>query len=196
MSTVKLVALCFVVGTAFAGKWPMRATPEGFESVPTSFDCAMRKFAYEHGKKLLPRTGSFEPLFYALGLNDDCDGTISGGAKAPVPTFPVPKDGAVYVSPTGKDSDDCGAQGSPCKSIQVAADKAATGSGGTVIARGGTYYLAEAVVLTAKHSGLSIQAAAGETPVMVRASAGKRQRLPSPTAEPIAARMKALRDDQ
>ena len=27
--------------------------------------------AYDYGKTLLPRKGTFEPLFYALGLNED-----------------------------------------------------------------------------------------------------------------------------
>jgi len=35
-----------------------------------TFDCPMRKFAYEHGMELLPRMKGFSSLYYALNLND------------------------------------------------------------------------------------------------------------------------------
>jgi len=153
-----------------AGTAPPSPAPSG---VPASFDCAMRTFAYEHGKALLPRLGAFEPLFYALGLNEDCNGTLSGGGAAaantptpptpPPPPSPPPAD-SVYVAPTGSDGASCGSAASPCASLQHAADKA--GAGGTVVVRGGTYYLAAPVLLTSAHAFLNIQAAAGERPVV------------------------------
>ena len=72
-------------------------------------------------------------LFYALGLNVDCNATISSAGpekmKSPQnhlasPSSSVLTSGAVvhYVSTTGMDSPSCGPQSSPCKTIQHAAD--------------------------------------------------------------------------
>merc|ERR1711871_1074923 len=64
-----LVALAFLLWAApCSAKWPLRARHA--DDVPASFDCAMRKLAYAYGKKLVPRQGSFESLFYALDLNE------------------------------------------------------------------------------------------------------------------------------
>ena len=166
----KLIAVCLVA--VCAAHWPLDApSPSSSETtdsipVPTSFDCAMRNFAYEHGKALLPRKGAFESLYNALGLNEECNGTLSSSpSQSPVRVAPVPN-GAVHVSPTGKDGASCGSESAPCATIQHAADKAKASTGGTVVVHGGTYYLEQAVLLTAAHSGLTIQAAAGEAPVI------------------------------
>lgn len=51
-------AVLFLAGAVSA--WPLQ------KNVPASFDCAMRKAAYEYGQKTLPRKGAFESLYYAL----------------------------------------------------------------------------------------------------------------------------------
>ena len=110
----KLIAVCLVA--VCAAHWPLDASsPTSSETtdsipVPTSFDCAMRNFAYEHGKALLPRKGAFESLYNALGLNEECNGTLSSSpSQSPVRVAPVPN-GAVHVSPTGKDGASCGSE--------------------------------------------------------------------------------------
>ena len=74
---MKVVALLLAAADlAAASKWPLRAPHAA--SVPASFDCAMRKAAYAFGQKLMPRLGAFEPLFYALDLNDpNCTGKLA-----------------------------------------------------------------------------------------------------------------------
>jgi hypothetical protein len=167
---MKTFALAALTSTAAAGMWPINGR-EG--AVPPSFDCAMRKLAYAHGKQLLPRLGAFEPLFYALGLNEDCDAADLLAADANATAAAVvarqeaaaPPDGSVYADAAkGVDGASCGTEDSPCKSVQVAADNA--GAGGTVVLRGGTFHVTQAVLLTSQHSGLTIQAYPNESPVI------------------------------
>ena len=131
------------------------------------FDCAMRKAAYDFGRKLIPRQGGFASLFYALDLNDpDCQGKFAEPlveAKAPKPD-PIPPD-AVFVSPSGMR----GASGkpdAPLRSIQEAADLAVASGRRTVVLRGGTHYLSAPIALGAHHSGLRFVAHPGESPVI------------------------------
>lgn len=66
----------------------------------------MRKLAYQFGQKALPRKGKFESLYYALDLNNPCDGEefkMSEGSEFIAPSKPSPNAGAIYVSPTGDD---------------------------------------------------------------------------------------------
>ena len=52
----------------------------------------------------------------------------------------------------------CGAEAAPCKSVQTAADNA--GAGGTVaLTDSAPFYLSSSVLLTSKHSGLTLTAA-------------------------------------
>ena len=70
---MKLVLLLALVAFASADQWPHPR--QGHETaVPASFDCAMRKLAYQFGQQLLPRKGKFESLYYALDLNNPCNG--------------------------------------------------------------------------------------------------------------------------
>ena len=83
-----------------ASPWPLP------ENVSPAFDCDMRKAAYAYGKKLIPRMGSFESLYYALDLNNEsCRVPLplpSSGrdVRSNAPTFPR---GTVFVSPWGHD---------------------------------------------------------------------------------------------
>lgn len=80
-----------------AARWPALTVPESelsgkvnlkaINDVPASFDCAMRKLAYSFGQQALPRFGNFESLFYALGLNDDCNVSVPEFDTVALPVF-------------------------------------------------------------------------------------------------------------
>ena len=94
------VALVLLLSARCAAPWPLP------ENVSPAFDCDMRKAAYAYGKKLIPRMGGFEALYYALELNNEsCRVPLpppsKGRAVRPItPTFPR---GTVFVSPSGHD---------------------------------------------------------------------------------------------
>lgn len=144
---------------AVLAKWPLRGLQEQLEGVPASFDCAMRKLAYAYGKKLLPRMGVYEDLYYALDLNSpDCKETLRG----PMPSqtqFEVPSH-AIHVSPMGSDTGD-GSEAQPLRSLQKGADRAAA-VGRALVLQGGTHFLEETLYLGPEHSGLVITSRPGE----------------------------------
>ena len=92
------VALVLLLSARCAAPWPLP------ENVSQAFDCAVRKAAYAYGKKLVPRMGSFESLYYALDLNNEsCKVPLpppssGAGSSSKAPTFPT---GTVFVSPSG-----------------------------------------------------------------------------------------------
>ena len=134
---------------------------------------AVRKLAYQFGQKLLPRKGKFESLYYALDLNDPCNGEDFNMAE-PVayiePSKASPNADAIYVSPTGDDSA-AGTEAAPLKTIQAGFDKAAAAKSTSLVLRGGTYYLTSAVNVNSKHSGIAVTAYNDEEPVI---SGGKK----------------------
>lgn len=151
------LALTFFV--CAAAKWPLRGQPKHVDAVPASFDCEMRKLAYEYGKKLIPRMGAFESLYYALDLDSaDCHVASTGkpftGPGAKLPTK------AVFVAVDGRDDGD-GTEGQPLKSLQVAADAAAQ-RGAALVLRAGTHFLDKTLHLSPLHSGLVMMAYPGE----------------------------------
>ena len=154
---------------ALAAQWPLNPEPGSAQpqGVPASFDCAMRKAAYAYGKKLQPRQGAFDSLYYALDLNDpNCKGSLSAPPSAEHRPKAVPAD-AIYVSPAG--TPDGAADGSmkrPFHSIQMAADLAAARKSYMVVLRGGTFYLKETIRLTAHHSHVHLMAFPGEVPII------------------------------
>ena len=87
----------------------------------------MRKAAYSYGRHLLPRLGAFEPLYYALNLNDpSCKGeleALSGPSEGPKHA-PLPRN-AVYVTPVRTAQSEDGSFAAPFSCIQQAADVAA-----------------------------------------------------------------------
>ena len=114
-----------------------------------SFDCAMRKYAYAHGKSLVPRQGKFESLFYALNLNDpQCQGTMAADTDAPAPVTEAAElaADALFVSPTGTEAG-TGTKASPMVSVQAAVDLAATRASKTVVLRGGSHFLEQTLML-------------------------------------------------
>ena len=61
---LKLFIIYIYITALIVSSWPLD------DGIPKSFDCAMRKAAYDYGKHLLPRKKNFEELYYALYLND------------------------------------------------------------------------------------------------------------------------------
>jgi len=142
-----------------AAKWPLRGPSKHLAGVPASFDCGMRKLAYAYGKKLLPRMGSFESLYYALDLNSQgCHTALDGPSPVPL-QFELP-DHAIYVAPDGDDAAS-GTLQAPIRSLQLAVDSAAQ-AGAAVVLRGGTHFLEETLHLGPQHSGLTISTHPGE----------------------------------
>lgn len=140
-----------------------------------SFDCGMRRLAYDFGRQLLPRQGSFESLYYALNLNSrDCPGEAEAArttSERPMATVP---DGAIFVDAVSGHDENSGTEALPLRSLQAAVDWAGRLSqrqplpreGIHVVLRGGTHYLEAPVLLGSQHSGLTLQAQAGEKPVI------------------------------
>lgn len=170
MSPKAMLAASLLLGGAAAGQWPQDESGLSATDVPASFDCAMRKLAYTYGQQLLPRLGGFDQLFDALGLNVDCQDDPTPPVHSTEPVAPpirrAAPAGAVYADAAqGADGPACGHRTAPCKSLQAAVDRA--GAGGTVVLRdSAVFYLAEAVVLTSAHSGLTIQADINASPVV------------------------------
>ena len=145
MGRFSLRTVCvFAALIASAQAWPLP------DNVTPEFDCAMRRAAYSYGKKILPRKGSFESLYYALDLNNASCKTALVDDRAPTPSkdpastpdFPP---GTVFVSPNGSDQGNLrGTESDPFLSIQRAVDLAAKSeSPKLVVLRSGTYYLKE-----------------------------------------------------
>jgi len=114
----------------------------------------MRKFAYEHGKALIPRMGGFGSLHEALDLSaSDCSVPVSGEEPAKAATFEIPPH-AVLVTPG--------------ESIQAAINLATSkvaeipGAKPVVLLREGTHYLEETLMITPDHSGLTLSSYPGE----------------------------------
>jgi len=148
-----------VLAAGVDAKWPLRGKQEHVQGVPASFDCGMRKLAYAYGKKLLPRMGAFESLYYALDLNSaDCKDTLQG-PEPTAPQFEVPKD-AIFVAPDGDDAA-TGTLASPMRSLQLAVDVAAKEKRAVVL-RGGSHYLPDTLHLGPEHSGITISGYPGE----------------------------------
>jgi hypothetical protein len=137
--------------------------------VSKSYDCEVRKHAYEYAKVTLPERSSFRSAYDALQLH-------ACGVPAPetddvytAPTFPTPKDTPViYVdsnapaATAGSDSGS-GSHGdkfNPFKTLEAAVASITARSypvgPKTIVLKAGTYYTA-GVVLTTDHANLTIQ---------------------------------------
>ena len=173
---------------ASSSRWPQRRHGGALRdaAIPASFDCAMRKTAYEYGKALMPRHESFPSLYYALNLNaPECHVPLSGApSKKKPPTPPPLPQAAVFVAPAalGPAHDDLqhhkgsssssrgakedGSRSAPFTCIQRAADAAVARKISTVVLRGGTHYLTKPIELTPRHSGLTFRSHPGERAVV------------------------------
>ena len=128
-----------------------------------SFNCKMRKLAWEFGRTLRPDYGQFEDLYWALGLNHDCTSelpipTFTAADRAPAPKlYPAGTTHALFVDYTRGSDSNAGSLTSPFKTIQAAVDAAANRPGATVNLRRGTHYLTTPVQISAANAGLTIQ---------------------------------------
>jgi hypothetical protein len=148
-----------------------------------SFDCAMRKLAYEFGKQLRPDQGAFSSLHEALDLNGfagPCKTEAAAPTEAELSTkqdFGVVRAStempthALFVAPDGNDAA-TGTRVAPLQSIQLACDRAAKSAALTadqkphVVLRAGSHYLPETLLLGPQHSGLTLMAHPGEKAVV------------------------------
>mmetsp|Transcript_116850 Transcript_116850/g.239049 ORF Transcript_116850/g.239049 Transcript_116850/m.239049 type:complete len:851 (+) Transcript_116850:58-2610(+) len=148
---------------------------------PASFDCGMRRMAYNFGKQLLPRLGRFEALYYALGLNEGCPGedNLLRGSEVKVEAKlseekgeAIPMD-ALVVDPLKGSDAAAGTEEAPLRSLGAAVVKigATQPDKPVILLRQGNHHLEAPLLLGAMHSGLSIQNFPGERPVI---SGGKR----------------------
>ena len=142
-------------------------------NIPLETDCALRSFAWEYGKHLLPGRGQFKTLFDALQLSE-CNVTSPMGDDDVYrpPHTALPRAGRIlHVSTAGSDSAN-GTHDAPFRTLKRAVAAAASmrdGSNATVVVHGGEYYLDAPLQLTAAHSNLTIQNYANE---YVRISGG------------------------
>jgi hypothetical protein len=124
--------------------------------VSKSYDCEVRRHAWEFGKATLPWRGEFKTAFEALQL-EAC------GIEPPPeydsfepPTLSAPPSAHnIFVdagAPTGGD----GSQTKPFKTLEAAVDAATMPGPKAILLKAGTYHTA-GVVLTAAHSNLTIQ---------------------------------------
>jgi len=103
-------------------------------------------------------------------LNDPAcktDKTSAVAAEVKTP-LPLPND-AIYVDPLKGSDGNAGTPSAPVQSIPAAISKSK--QAGTVVLRGGAHYLEKSLELSAIHSGMTIKAYPGESPVV---SGGKR----------------------
>lgn len=140
------------------------------------FDCAMRKFAYEYGRELIPRAGGFDSLYWALNLS----GTDTDKCQVPPPThdtaptssslFPTPAHlpvDAVFVNAASGADEGVGSVEDPLRSLEVGIARAMSTQSRTVVLRDeGVFYLSSQLVLTSQHSGLTITSYPGENAVV------------------------------
>ena len=139
--------------------------------IDIEFDCTMRKYAYQYGKKIQPRHGSFVDLFDALQLQA-CDETRPSVSDNDIETtyyFPENNNNSdnldciFYVDPIyGNDTDDGISEISPFSTIEAAIDATRNVSNRSetecvINLLEGTFYLSSTIMLTQIDSNLVIQ---------------------------------------
>ena len=146
------------------GDVPGMINPGTPSNVPASYDCEVRRHAYEFGRTTLPRRGEFKTLYDALQLHA-CGVPVPAKEDAwSPPTYPTPAGRALFVSPGAAAGGD-GSVSRPFGEIQQAVDAAAHTAGATILLRAGTHYT-DMVTITAAHEGLTIQNYQGERAVV------------------------------
>lgn len=137
--------------------------------VTKAFDCEVRKHAWEFAKGTLPHRGNFTSAYDALQLHA-CG--VQRPTSPDVFTPPVhlapSKSALIYASASAPPGGD-GGKTKPFQTLEDAVDAAEvalrTSSRATVLLGEGTYHTT-GVVLTAAHSGLTIQNHAGANAVV------------------------------
>jgi hypothetical protein len=163
-------------------------------SSSATFDCAMRKYAYEFGQQLIPRQGDFPALYWALNLNGSdavhCNVTPPTAAaaaarsnsqkqatttKATIPMASssivksvedLPADAVFVCALSGNDAA-VGSVDAPLRSLPAATERALGTASRMVVLRGtANHFLQEQLVLTPRHSNLTIVSYPGENAVV------------------------------
>eukprot|EP01052_Picozoa_sp_SAG31_P002049 SAG31_NODE_69_length_28130_cov_15.318219_2_plen_950_part_00 len=153
---------------------PPRNFDSGWSNGTATFDCKMRKLAYEFGQQKRPDYSKFADLYYALGLNHDCQAEVphpqfAAADWAPsLPRFSPGSGKAIYyVDYARGDDTNTGLRiDLPKKTIHAAVTAAAGRPNTTINLRAGRHIVKETVQLTAAHSGLTIQNYNGEDAVV------------------------------
>jgi hypothetical protein len=137
------------------------------------FNCKMRKLAWEFGRQKRPDYSQFADLYYALGLNHDCQLLVPPPkftrADWTPPTKLYRSTGTThnfYVDYASGSDRNSGTLASPFKTIQTAVSTAANKPSVTILLRGGTHYVVAAVQISAANAGLTIQNYNGEVVVV------------------------------
>eukprot|EP00937_MAST-01D_sp_MAST-1D-sp2_P004825 g4825.t1 len=155
-----------LIAAAALGQMDQPGTPPG---VPSEYDCAFRKAAYEYGQKLLPKRGSFRTLFEALQLQWCGMDTPAEYDEYAPPTYDTPTSGTiVFVAPDGKDTNP-GTKDAPFLTIAHAVKATADKADASVLLRAGSYFVPETVEIGMQNNGLTIQNYNGEAAVVTGA---------------------------
>ena len=146
---------------SFGCHLPYDGTPK--MGVSRSYDCAVRKHAWEFAQLTLPWRGTFKTVFDALQLSR-C-GLVPPAAEDVyvAPRFATPTSGAVIfvdANNTGAHRG-YGSKAKPFSTLRAAVAAAEGKPAATIVLRAGIHYT-EGVVLTVLHSGLTIQNFEGE----------------------------------
>jgi hypothetical protein len=169
-------------------KWPVSYSDDPFaqvahrENVPVTFDCSMRKLAYRFGQRLQPWQGTFDTLFEALGLIEECNGSlVVPNVSEPLPGYNngtratrssiAESPEALFVDPLRGYDAGLGHREAPLRTIQEALDRVAGRNDSVIVLREGSHYLGETLQIGPRHSGLTLIAFPGERPIV---SGGKR----------------------
>jgi hypothetical protein len=143
-------------------------TPVG---ISHSYDCEVRKHAWEFAKATLPWRGSFKTVFDALQLQK-CENMNATSVPATedtyiAPKFHTPTQGVVIYIDAHVSSGGDGSKAHPFSTLEAGIDAAAKVAAElvTVLLRGGIYHT-KGIVLSAAHSGLTIQNFDGEDAVI------------------------------
>jgi hypothetical protein len=137
-------------------------TPHG---VPVGYDCSVRKFAWEFGKKTLPSRGEFRTLFEALQLQH-CNITTPTTVDVwSPPKYPTPASGTIlYVDPDAAAGGD-GSIEKPFCTLSAAVTAATGNTDATIMLRAGVHY-SDQIHISPENSGLTIQNYNGEHAVL------------------------------
>jgi hypothetical protein len=158
MRVVSCVVASLLLATPLSATSTSRGGGTGTPSwAPASFDCAVRRAAWEYGKATLPQRGSFRTLFDAMQLGALCGDTppVELDRWSP-PTFPTPAKAVLYCDAAAAPSSGDGSQSHPFASLAEAVQAAARMPGSTIVLRGGVYH-ERTLALGPEHSGLTIQ---------------------------------------
>ena len=140
-------------------------------------DCQLRAVVYNRSRLLLPARGRLLDVWDALRLTTDC-GMVPPPAgvasQPPAGDAPSPAEAALRAASAvffadavhGSDGNDGSAAAPFATVLRALRASRSVPPPTTVVLRDGTFYVPEALVLTAADSGLTITAIAGETPIL------------------------------